>query len=95
MARRVGIHRQLDQPVRTGQQKAQDVSQEGRADAGLSSAGAQGSSEPRAADRSRLVQTHLPTEGEPVRPEAGQGELNAQREADRITITQFAPPPCS
>ncbi len=30
--------------------------------------------------------------GAPARPEDSRGELNAQREADRITVTQFAPP---
>lgn len=51
-----------------------------------------GSSDPRAADRSRGGRTLLPMGHEPGRSSVIQGELDAQREADRITITHLAPP---
>lgn len=51
-----------------------------------------GSSDSRAADRSRGGRTLLPMGDEPGPSSVIQGELDAQREADRITITHFAPP---
>jgi two-component system, chemotaxis family, CheB/CheR fusion protein len=48
--------------------------------------------ERREADQSRQGARLLPTGGEPGRSDMFHGELNVQREADRIMITRFAPP---
>jgi two-component system CheB/CheR fusion protein len=48
--------------------------------------------EGRIANRPQLHQAFLQTRGRPGRSDAFPSELTAQQEADRITLTQFAPP---
>ena len=87
---RVGIHRRLHRPVRAGGQEAQDLFQESRADSGVSSAGQKERGE------RRPGQAGGPPSADAARrrraPEGFRAELNAQREADRVTVNQFAPP---
>ena len=89
---RVGIDRRLHRPVRAGGQEAEDLFQEVRADAGVSPAGQEERGEQSVHRRSRPVRGRLASTEQGEAPEGFRGELNAQREADRVTVNQFAPP---
>ena len=85
----IGGFTDLFEPV---DKKHKIYSKKAGADAGVSSAGQE---RPRASSRIRRRPSEpaaASEHGRPEPPEGFRGELNAQREADRVTVNQFAPP---
>ena len=90
--RRVGVDRRLHRPVRAGGQEAEDIFAESGADAGVSAAGPDERRGERAPRPPRRRSRAPRRNGRQGVPEGVRGELNAEREADRVTVNQFAPP---